>query len=34
MYIGGPYAWGMIANMYREGGGLDIKEISKEIFIC
>ena len=32
-YIGGPYAWGMIANMYL--GGLEIKEVSKVLgFSC
>jgi len=27
MYIGGPYAWGMIPNMYL-GEGVEIKEVS------
>ena len=31
MYIGGPCAWGTIANAYL--GGLEIKEISKGIFM-
>ena len=31
MYIGGPYAWGMIANTCL--GGLEIKEVSKGISI-
>jgi len=30
MYIGGSYAWKMIANMYL-GGGVEIKEVS---FLC
>ena len=36
LYIGGPCAWGMIVDTNLGGGwgrGLEIKEISKEIFI-
>lgn len=34
MYMGESYAWGVVVNAYLGRGWLEIKEISKGIFIC
>ena len=30
----GHIAWTMITNIYLSGGGVEIKEVSKRIFVC